>query len=175
PESSSVAFVNVFDKLHDVGRDGWLRSVRQTPEQAAIDDGAKPWERIVKDRLALMDGHPAIKAKYLAAIGDAVQGNGLPTSPVVDVGNNFALRAQRVVLQEWKVDVPWAKAGEVTLALGGDIYKESGLIPPAATKPSPPPEGTAPLADPAATPVPMTPASPAASTPIPAAPTATAD
>jgi len=156
PESGSVAFVNVFDKLHDLGQDGWLRSVRQTPEQASFDEGGKSWEQIVRDRLALMDGHPAIKARYLAAVGDPVAANGLPTSPVVDVGNNYALRAQRVVFQEWKVDVPWAKAGDVTVALGGDIYKENGRIPQEATRPSAPPEGAAVLDPSSASPVAVT-------------------
>jgi hypothetical protein len=153
PESGAVAFVNVFDKLHDLGQDGWLRSVRQTPEQASFDEGGKAWEQIVRDRLALMDGHPAIKAKYLGAVGDPVAANGLPTSPVVDVGNNYALRAQRVVFQEWKVDVPWARAGDVTVALGGDIFKENGRIPSEATRPSAPPEGTAALDPATASPV----------------------
>ena len=33
----------------------------------------------------------------------------------------FVIRTQKAVLQQWKVDVPWAKAGEVTIANGGDI------------------------------------------------------
>jgi hypothetical protein len=33
------------------------------------------------------------------------------------------------VFQEWKEDVPWAKAGQVTVALGGDIAKEAGILP----------------------------------------------
>jgi hypothetical protein len=45
------------------------------------------------------------------------------------MGNVLVLRAQRVVLQEWKQDTPWAKAGEVTVALGGDIAKELGILP----------------------------------------------
>jgi hypothetical protein len=61
--------------------------------------------------------------------------NGLPTSEVQDMGNHYALRAQRVVFQEWKQDVPWARAGQVTVALGGDIAKEVGLVPPVAAQP----------------------------------------
>jgi hypothetical protein len=41
------------------------------------------------------------------------------------------------VLQQWKQDVPWARAGEVTGALGGDIAKEAGVLPdPEALKPT---------------------------------------
>ena len=37
------------------------------------------------------------------------------------MGNHYAIRTQKTVFQQWKEDVPWAKAGEVTLANGGDI------------------------------------------------------
>ncbi len=62
-------------------------------------------------------------------VGDPIQANGLPVSDVVDMGNHFALRTQRVVFQEWKEDVPWAQRGTVTVALGGDIAKEAGILP----------------------------------------------
>jgi N-acetylmuramoyl-L-alanine amidase len=62
-------------------------------------------------------------------VGDPIQVNGLPQSDVVDMGDAFVVRCQRVVLQQWKVDKPWAKAGEVTVALGGDIAKEAGILP----------------------------------------------
>lgn len=39
------------------------------------------------------------------------------------------LRTQRTVFQLWKIDVPWARAGEVTLANGGEIAKKYGLFP----------------------------------------------
>jgi hypothetical protein len=58
--------------------------------------------------------------------------NGLPTTDVVDMGNNYVLRAQRVVIQQWKEDVPWAKKGQVTFGLGGTIALEAGLLPGAA-------------------------------------------
>ncbi|MBM4419790.1 MAG: hypothetical protein FJ033_16015 [Chloroflexi bacterium] len=45
-----------------------------------------------------------------------------------DMGNHFAVRLQRAVIQLWKVDVPWAKAGETTVANGGDVAKEAGLV-----------------------------------------------
>ena len=42
---------------------------------------------------------------------------------------------QRAVIQQWKVDVPWARAGETTVANGGDVAKEAGLLPQDATQP----------------------------------------
>ncbi|MBI2941743.1 MAG: hypothetical protein HYY04_15030, partial [Chloroflexi bacterium] len=135
PHDRAVYFVNVFDRLSGLGRDDWLRTVRQTPRPIAIDERGKGWAVIVRGRLALLDARPAMREKYFAVVGDAIQMNGLPTSAVADMGNHYALRAQRVVFQEWKEDVPWAKKGQVTVALGGDIAKEIGLFPTEATTP----------------------------------------
>ena len=79
-------------------------------------------------RLALLQTRPALDRRYAAA-ADPLSLYGLPLSAVTDMGNHHAIRLQRAVLQEWKVDVPWAKAGEVTVANGGDIFKDSGLGP----------------------------------------------
>ena len=71
-------------------------------------------------------------------------------------GDAVVLRSQRVVFQQWKKDVPWAKQGEVTVALGGDIAKEAGVLPdPNALQPTSAPAAAAPPPAP----------SPAASTP----------
>jgi micrococcal nuclease len=49
------------------------------------------------------------------------------------MGNHYAVRTQRAVFQEWKEAVPWAAAGQVTIANGGAIAKEmGGYIPEAA-------------------------------------------
>jgi hypothetical protein len=122
PDAGQAYFVNVFDRLHDLGKDDWLLAARQTPKHdPSLGD--------LNARLALLDERPAIKATFYAAVGDPLQANGAPTSRVQDMGNHYALRAQRVVFQEWKEDVPWAKAGQVTVALGGDIAKEAGILP----------------------------------------------
>src|SRR5262249_6624956 len=140
PDAGQVAFVNVFDRLHDLGKDDFLLKARQTPPPRALDDAGKPWEQVVAGHLALLDGYPALKAAYLAAPGAPVQANGLPVSDVADYGSVYVARAQRVVLQQWKQDVPWARAGQVTVALGGDIAKEAGILPdPAALQPTDPP------------------------------------
>ena len=143
PDSNSVAFVNVFDRLHDLGKDPWLLTVRQTPNPASFNEQGMSWNQVVANRLKLLDAQPAIKAKYYAVVGDPIQANGLPTSPVTDMGNAYVLRAQRVVFQLWKQDVPWAKAGTVTVALGGDIAKEAGILPdPVALRPVNPSQQT---------------------------------
>jgi hypothetical protein len=164
PESNGVAFVNVFDRLHDLGKDDWLRQVRQTPPPRAFDDAGKPFDQVAANHLAVLAPFPAIRAAYMGAAGDPIQANGLPVSDVSDTGDAFVLRAQRVVLQQWKKDVPWAKAGEVTVALGGDIAKEAGILPDAsALQPrlpgEAPPPAAAPTA-PVARPAPPRPAAP---------------
>ena len=126
PDLGTVAFVNVFDELHNRKADPWLLAERATPLQ--IDSGfdaGKSWDETVRGRLALLDANPAIKARYFAAPDPLLQ-YGLPTSRVEAFGNVLALRTQRTVLQQWKVDVPWAKAGEVTVANGGEMAK--GLV-----------------------------------------------
>lgn len=129
PESHSVAFVNVFDRLHEAGYDDWLASVRQTPPPGSFADAGLSWDAAAALRLRVLDRDPAIKHAYFDVVGDPIQANGLPVSDIVDFGNHVALRSQRVVFQRWKVGVPWARAGQVTVALGGDIAKEAGILP----------------------------------------------
>lgn len=135
PEVRQVYLVNVFDDLHDAGKDDWLVVQRSTPRPlpSSVDEG-RPWDQVVADRLALLDDNPAIKAAYFAS-PDPIHFYGLPTSRIEFAGNHYAIRLQRAVIQQWTEDVPWAKAGEVTVANGGDIAKEAGLWPAAALVP----------------------------------------
>jgi len=139
PEADQAYFVNVLDELSRMKKDQWLLTVRSTPNPLGPDfDGRKAWDQIVADRLALLDAFPAIKDKYFASPIPMIQ-FGLPTSRVQDMGNHFAIRLQRAVLQQWKVDVPWAGAGTVTVANGGDLGKEAGLFPREVLMPEQPP------------------------------------
>ena len=138
PESGEVFFVNVFDDLAAAGRNDWLLAVRSTPRPLPPDfDDGKTAEAIVRDRLALLDERSAMRARY-RAVSDPLLRYGLPTSRVEDMGNHYAIRLQRAVIQEWKTDVPWARAGQTTVANGGDILKEAGLVPATSTEPEPP-------------------------------------
>jgi len=121
-------FVNVFDLLHDTGKDSWLQSVRSVPAPLPPDfDKDKKWDQVTKDRWAVLDSFPRLKERYWS-IKDALNLYGLPTSKVQDMGNAQVVRLQRAVLQQWKVDVPWAKANDVTVANGGDVAKEAGIL-----------------------------------------------
>ncbi|MFN8533022.1 MAG: hypothetical protein U0556_05715 [Dehalococcoidia bacterium] len=178
PGENKVDYLNVFDVLGDAGKDDWLASVKQVPNRGKFDEQGKPWEQIVSSRMALLDKNPAIKAAFNNVRGNPIEMNGLPTSEVTDYQNVQVLRAQRVVFQYWKVDVPWARAQTVTVANGGDVAKEAGIFPADALRPmtlveATAPEGSTPPSNPpttsggpAATPTPG--AAPAATTVPPA-------
>jgi uncharacterized protein YkwD len=128
PDSGQAWLTNVFDEMHRAGKDKFLAEVRQTPAPLPDDwDKGKSWDQTVKTRLALLDTNPAIRDRYFS-VADPMTFFGLPTSPVTDQGNHYAVRLQRAVIQQWKQDVPWAKAGETTVANGADIAKEAGLF-----------------------------------------------
>ncbi|MCW5851845.1 MAG: hypothetical protein KIT87_17360 [Anaerolineae bacterium] len=121
--------VNVFDELSQAGQDPILREQRSTPlPLVGFDTPGDTFTQVVPKRQALLNDNQAIRARYFS-VADPVTTFGLPTSKVEDFGNHFAIRTQRAVFQQWKVAVPWAAAGEVTIANGGDIAKERGYLP----------------------------------------------
>ena len=129
PDVNGVYFVNVMDLITQAGKDDYLLNARQTPPPANFgqEEQGMSFQQIMAKRYALLDAYPAIKARFFA-VSDPLNLNGLPVAPVTDMGNVYVLRTQRIIIQQWKQDVPWAKAGDVTVALGGDIAKETGLI-----------------------------------------------
>lgn len=175
-----VDFLNVLDLLHDTGRDDWLAITRSVPAPLGPEfDQGRTWEQIVAMRQNLLSRAPAMQELYFSAT-DPIAIYGLPTSAVADQGNHWAIRLQRGVFQQWKIDTPWAKAGQVTIANAGDLAKETNLIPMspayqpvAAPAPPPTPTPTPTPIPPTPTPVPPTPTPiPATPTPVPPAPTA---
>jgi hypothetical protein len=138
PAERQVWLLNTLDRMHEAGHDPWLEQSRQTPApfDAAPDDGL-PWELVVARHLALLDGNTAVRARFLAE-PDWLGRFGLPVA-VADYPGVYVVRAQRAVLQQWKEATPWAAAGEVTVANGGDLAKEAGLFPAASLVPEPPP------------------------------------
>jgi hypothetical protein len=135
PELGQVVFVNVFDRLSASGKDAWLDSVRQTPPplDTSADTGLA-WPDVVARHQELLTADSAIEQRYFAD-SDPLQHFGLPVA-YHDYGNVFVVRTQRAVFQRWKVDVPWARAGQVVIANGGDVAKEAGVFPAAATQPT---------------------------------------
>ncbi|MBI2848589.1 MAG: serine protease [Chloroflexi bacterium] len=128
PEVSQVWLVNVFDLFHQRGLDDWLSKLRYIPPAPAdASEAGLSWEDIKLHRWQLLDSNEAIKDRYWSDV-DPLAHFGLPVS-YKDVGIALVLRAQRAVFQQWKADVPWARAGQVTIANGGDLAKEIGIVP----------------------------------------------
>ena len=128
PERQEVWFVNVFDVLHERGKDMWLQVYRQTPAHpGSAADADLSWDAIMKRHWQILDGDPDLKA-FFESDSNPLLHYGLPIS-MQDMGNAVVLRAQRAVFQKWKEAVPWAPAGYITIANGGDIAKEAGLLP----------------------------------------------
>ncbi len=139
PEVGQAWPVNIFDELSENGFDPQLYSFRQTPFPLQnFDPPGATWQQIIANRQALLNANPAIRARYFG-MADPLNVFGLPTSAVEDMGNHFAIRTQRAVFQQWKEAVPWASAGEVTIANGGDLAKERGWFQAWAIQPEPQP------------------------------------
>jgi hypothetical protein len=138
PEVQRAYFLNVLDRLSAAGRDDWLAAQRFTPPAADTSaDAGLAWPAVVERHRALLDAAPALRSAYLRH-PDWLDRYGLPMA-YVEYPDLRVVRGQRAVLQQWKVDRPWARAGEVTIANGGDLLKEAGLAPATAVIPSPAP------------------------------------
>jgi len=137
PSADRANAANTLDSLHQAGFDPWLASFRQVPlHQALPADDGQPFEVIMANHLALLDANPDIRSEFLAAPNWLTR-FGLPIA-YQDFGAVRVLRAQRVVLQQWTTDTPWARAGDVIFANSGDLAREAGLFPDAAVAPRPP-------------------------------------
>ncbi|HUE75873.1 MAG TPA: trypsin-like peptidase domain-containing protein [Chloroflexota bacterium] len=138
PESGEVVFLNVLDELERLGKNRILLSDHLIPDSIVLpSEAGQPFDRVVAGRLALLDENPAIRTAYFN-VSRPIDRYGLPTSRPVDLGNVIVLRAQRAVIQQWKVTVPWARAGQVVFANVGDLAKELELVPAAAVRPQDP-------------------------------------
>jgi hypothetical protein len=148
PEVGVAYPMNVFDELSEAGHDPRLFSTRQTPyPMINFDPPGVSWAQIVAGRQALLNANVAIRTRYFS-FSDPLNVFGLPTSRVEDMGNHYAVRTQRAVFQQWKEAVPWAGAGQVTIANGGDIAKEMGWFDPAWLTPEGAPGSPAPTPTP---------------------------
>jgi hypothetical protein len=136
PDQGAAAFMNVFDVLHDDGFDGWLDRTKQIPPPFdTAPDSKLTWRQLVARHEAILDRAPAIRTRYFADAA-AVDDYGLPMS-VKDYGPVIVVRCQRAAFQYWKVNMPFARAGDVTLVNAGDIAKAAGLFPASALQPGP--------------------------------------
>jgi hypothetical protein len=121
PEVGQVFFVNVFDKLHDQGKDSALQSQFGIP--APVDPGVDQ-----ATRLGYLNADPAVAGQYGTGPG-AIQANGLPTSQLVNQGVFSIIRNQRDAIQKWNQPGPGGiQPGQVSVVNGGDVSKALGLV-----------------------------------------------
>ncbi len=131
PGSKAVRVMPALDVLAELGLEDWLQTRRAVP--ARIDPkelgltGAYSVEQEVTARQALLATRPALRSVYFGA-EDPIARWGLPTSRVLETDSAFVIRTEAAVLQEWKVEVPWARAGDVTVALVGDLLREANIV-----------------------------------------------
>jgi hypothetical protein len=153
PDMGIAYPINVFDELSEAGHDDLLNETRQTPYPlVAFDQPHWTWAQIIANRQALLNANPAIRARYFS-VSDPLNVFGVPTSAVEDMGNHYAIRTQRAVFQQWKENVPWASAGQVTIANGGSIAQELDWLPAEALIPENTPNSPATTPTPATSPV----------------------
>ena len=104
------------------------------PRHAILpEDAGVPFSQIIQNHLALLDVNPAIRDAYFATPSWLTR-LGLPIA-YGDFGDMVAIRTQRAVLQQWLLDVEWARAGQVVFANSGDLAKEAGQFPADAIEP----------------------------------------
>ena len=144
PEAGGeINLLNVMDDLSALGKDEWLRDEKMVPLplEPDFDAGRDPAD-VPAAHLELLAEQPVLEAAYRSA-RDPIRQFGLPTSRVTEINEYLvAIRCQRTVLQLWKQDMPFAKAGDVTAANAGQLAVEAGLFPAEALKPvvsAPPP------------------------------------
>ncbi len=139
PDTQTMAFVNIFDRLHDANLDPVLQATYQIPPQ--IDNSAAEkgmtFDQVAALRQAWLDfPNPAFKNFYFADPFH-IDHFGLPTSHITDFGPFLTIRLQRVAFQLWKVDGPAGiKAGQLVLVLGSDIAKSLNFYPQDASTPT---------------------------------------
>jgi hypothetical protein len=121
--------VNVVDWLGQHGFDNWLAATYgAAPSLDWRDDVLFNWEVVKARHFALLDGSQRIRSAYFGIGADPVTFYGRPQS-ANDTGQLFTVRTQRALFQEWRQDVPWARAGTVFVIDGGEILKDAGVIP----------------------------------------------
>jgi hypothetical protein len=129
PERNRAELANVMDDLSRAGYDEWLLVTHRIPmpfdphEEEGLD-----FEAVRTRRLGFLDASPPVKQRFLAE-RNWQEFYGLPVS-FDETPQAWVLRTQRTVFYEWRTDVPWARKGSVTVASGGDLAKEAGLLEP---------------------------------------------
>ena len=137
-------YANTVDWLGRIGADTDLYAQRQVPFYfpLAADRGLDPadpedFAHIVQNHLQILAVDEVIREFFLEE-PRWLELYGLPVS-YEDFGPVRVLRSQRQIIQVWNVPGIGGPVGQAVLANTGDIAKEFGLLPEAATVPVSPP------------------------------------
>lgn len=137
-------YANTVDWLGRIGADADLYNQRQVPLYFPLDadrglDPTDPQDfaHIVQNHLQILALDEEIREFFLSE-PRWLELFGLPVS-YQDFGPVRVLRSQRQIVQVWNVPDIGGPVGRAVLANTGDIAKEFGLLPAAATVPTSPP------------------------------------
>lgn len=126
PLANEAHLVDVFDQLHNTGRDEWLVRLWHVPQWNG--------EALPEDPLAPLDLNEPLRAAYMRLGPASTSVYGVPraysTSDRLSV-----LRTQRAVFEQ-TLDLP----GQVGLLPAGEIFRDAGLVPTSALVPLKAPE-----------------------------------
>jgi hypothetical protein len=133
----SIGMINLMDELSAAERDEWLLSKFFIPKPLPGDFGL-PGDPVAA-RLGLLGTSAPLEYKFNTT-PEAMMLFGLPTSAPMSVNQHVTtIRMQRTALHLWKVEGPWGKAGDISVANAGEIAIEAGLFDGAPTTPEAPP------------------------------------
>ncbi|MHB8620066.1 MAG: hypothetical protein ACYDAG_10950 [Chloroflexota bacterium] len=139
PKANQVRFLDIFNILHKAGKDGWLATTKGIPPVATFpNETGKSWDQVSRQRYSLLDIRTEVKKAYFA-MNDPVNMYGLPTSSWLETPLSSVMRFENVVIEQWRQELPWAQPGQVQLANGGQILKDSGILGQAPFVPQPAP------------------------------------
>lgn len=140
--------VNVFDDLHDQGKDAWLQERYGIPPPIPWTDEPADFAAINRRHQAVLDADPDLKKLYFDGVDYPVLRHGLPMSRVEQIPGGTIVRNQRTVLvatRSWPAWMPILGRAEARILPTGEIAAAAGFIPAEALAPAPVPERRLPL------------------------------
>lgn len=140
--------LNVFDILHDQGRDAWLQERYGVPQPVPWPNEPPDFASINRRHQAVLDADPALRHYYFEEVDFPVLRHGLPMSEVEEIPGGTIVRNQRTVLvahRSWPDWLPVLGRANVEMLPAGIIAAEAGLVPADALIPGPAPERKLPL------------------------------
>ncbi len=128
--SSDFSLFEILDALHEAGKDAWLEATYGVPrlQETGDPDDAWSWEGRQLLHQSVLEANSWLAAAYAGVPGGGELRFGYVTAWPSLRPDVVIARTQRAVLQLWKEDKPWARAGQVILANAGELLKTSNLF-----------------------------------------------